>query len=259
MKLLALYRGSSGYFEVDLDYDGDNPRVERIVRAGHLPVDANNLEDAAYEVAWRSPLYWEYVVNMVHYHVYPSKGWKPNMEFYEWIPHYIAIIGARAVKDAVLNLLEYNELLSNKQHTEARSRWRNAILFLGIAEQVYWRLTLETIPGLSGFIRRFREYLQNMMATEKVSDKILKSLAIFAEEFPSTDGGDAPITRVGWSNKWLDYVEQAYSELGFKHVYTHFDYSDYEELAKNVAKKQPFIEVDGELVFFEMLSPIVKG
>ncbi len=259
MRLLALYRGSSGYFEVDLEHSDGEINVIRIVRAGHKPDNVNSLDEWSWEIAWRSPLYWEYVVNMLQYHIAPVKGWKVNEEFYTWIPHYIAIIGARAVKDAVLNLYEYNELIEEKKRDEARSRWRNAILFLGIAEQVYWRLTLELVPSLSGFLRKFREYLQDMMATEKVSETILRNLVVFAEEFPSTDGGDAPITRVGWSNRWLDLVEQAYSELGLKHVYSHIEYEEYESLAKTVAKKVPYIEVDRGLAFFEMLSPLILG
>ena len=259
MRLLALYRGSDGCYEVDLEYNGRDVSVLRVVRAGRLPEEAKSLEDMAWEIAWRSPLYWEYVVNMLHYHIAPSKGWSINEEFYTWIPHYIAIIGARAVKDAVLNLYEYNDLMDKGKRDEARSRWRNAILFLGIAEQVYWRLTLELIPGLSGFIRKFREYLQNMMGTEKVSENILKPLVVFAEEFPSTDGGDAPITRVGWSNKWLDLVEQAYNDLRLKHVYSHIEYEEYEELAKSIAKKKPYIEIENRIAFYEMLSPLILG
>lgn len=259
MRLLALYRGSSGYYEVDLEYHNGVVEAKRIVRAGRMPSEAQSLEEMAWEVAWRSPLYWEYVVNMIHYHIAPSKGWSVNEEFYTWIPHYVAIIGARAIKDSILNLYEYNSLLREGKLDEARSRWRNAILFLGIAEQVYWRLTLELVPGLSGFIRRFREHLQNIMATREVSEKILKPLVVFSEEFPSTDGGDAPITRVGWSNRWLDLVEQAYEELGFKHVYVHIDYEEYEDLARRVARKKPYVEVGGELVFYEQLSPLMLG
>ncbi len=256
MRYLALYRGSSGYFEVELKEEKDDIKILDITRAGRLPERAKSLEEQAWEIAWRSPFYWEYVVNMLHYVIMPSKGWQTNQEFLTWIPHYIAIIGARALKDAVLNLYEYNDLLSKNSRDEARSRWRNAILFLGLSEQVYWRLTLELVPGLSGFLRRFREHLQNMMATKPVSENILKPLVVFAEEFPSTDGGDAPITRVGWSNKWLDLVEQAYEDLKFKHVYTHFEYEEYENKSKEIAKKKPYIEVGGVLVFFEQLSPI---
>ena len=255
MRYLALYKSSSGYFEVELE-EKDNLKIIDIIHAGRLPSRAQDLEEQAWEIAWRSPLYWEYVVNMLHYVIVPSKGWQVNQEFPVWIPHYIAIIGARALKDAVLNLYEYNSLLEEGKRDEARSRWRNAILFLGLSEQVYWRLTLELIPGLSGFLRRFREHLQDMMATRKVSEKILEPLVVFAEEFPSTDGGDAPITRVGWSNKWLDLVEQAYDHLGFKHVYVHFDYEDYEKKSREIAKKKPYIEFDGNLLFFEQLSPI---
>ncbi len=256
MRYLALYRGSSGYFEVELEEKKDDIKILDITRAGKLPERAKDLEKQAWEIAWRSPFYWEYVVNMLYYIIIPSKGWQTNQEFPTWIPHYIAIIGARALKDAILNLYEYNDLLSKKLRDEARSRWRNAILFLGLSEQVYWRLTLELVPGLSSFLRRFREHLQNMMATELVSENILKPLVIFAEEFPSTDGGDAPITRVGWSNKWLDLVEQAYEDLRFKHVYIHFEYDEYENKSKEIAKKKPYIELEGTLIFFEQLSPI---
>ncbi len=258
MRYLALYKSSGGYFEVELE-EKNNLKITDITRAGRLPSRAKDLKEQAWEIAWRSPLYWEYTVNMLHYVIIPSKGWQVNQEFLTWIPHYIAIIGARALKDAILNLYEYNSLLREDKREEARSRWRNAILFLGLSEQVYWRLTLELIPGLSGFLRRLREYLQNMMAINQVSERILEPLVVFAEEFPSTDGGDAPITRVGWSNKWLDLVEQAYNNLGFKHVYIHLDYEDYEKKSREIARKRPYIEFKDNLLFFEQLSPIFLG
>lgn len=256
MRYLVLYRGGSGYLEVEFKEGKDDIKIVDITRAGKLPKRARSLEEQAWEIAWRSPFYWEYIVNMLNYIIISSKGWQTNQEFSTWIPHYISIIGARALKDAILNLYEYNDLLTKKLRDEARSRWRNAILFLGLSEQVYWRLTLELVPGLSGFLKRFREYLQNMMATEPVSENILKPLVVFAEEFPSTDGGDAPITRVGWSNKWLDLVEQAYEDLKFRHIYTHFEYEEYEYKNREIAKKKPYIEVMGTLAFFEQLSPI---
>ena len=256
MRFLGLYRSSDGYYEVDLIKEGNEYKVAGIVRAGVVP--GEGFSKRALEVAWRSNLYWEYINNMLYYPVVAAKGFKINKEMLYWFNHYLTIVGGRALKDALLNLFEYNGLVSKSIGVEARSRWRNAVLFLGIAEQVFWRLTLNLIPGLAKFIREFRIHIQEHFG-EKIDEEILYPLCVFVEEFPTADGGDAPITRTGWSTVWEDLVAEAYERYGFMKLHVHFSEEEYEKVSKEIAVKVPYVKTsDGKLVFFEYLSPLFR-
>jgi len=256
LRFLGLYRGSDGYYEVNIVKENNEFKVIDIVRAGIVP--GEDFNERALEVAWRSNLYWEYINNMLYYPVVAAKGFKINEEMLYWFNHYLAIVGGRALKDALLNLFEYNELISKGVNREARSRWRNAVLFLGIAEQVFWRLILNLIPGLAKFVREFRIYVQESYG-KRISEDILYPLCVFVEEFPTADGGDAPISRTGWSTVWEDLVSEAYERYGFKKLYVHFDEEEYEKIAKEIAIKVPYVNTPSNTIaFFEYLSPLFR-